>query len=92
MSTAPDLLPVLIYTGTSLAQTRRQLAACVRDTRDPSGRLIIAQSRLEAASRELANAVDQIQTYAADAGFTPDSPQIWQPLYDLHPTADQPGD
>jgi hypothetical protein len=92
MSTAPDLLPVLIYTGTSLAQTRRQLAALVEATQDNSGRLILVQSYLEAASRELAHAVDQLQTYAADAGFTPASPRLWAPLYDLHPTADQPGD
>ena len=83
--------------GIQLARLRSSLRDHMRETPDPAGRLTIAQARMEAAARELGHAVDDLETFTADleaphpAHRNGPAPP-WRPVFDLHPTADQPGD
>ena len=85
-----DLTATALAIGIQLARLRSGLRDHMRETPDPAGRLTIAQARMEAAARELGHAVDDLEAPhpAHRNGHAPP----WRPVFDLHPTADQPGD
>ena len=92
-----DLIATALSLGINLARLRSRLRDQMRETPDRSGRLSVAQARMEAAARELAHAVDDLETFAADLeaphpAHANGAAPPWRPLFALHPTADQPGD